>query len=256
MRCMPQNEHAHGITPSWSKPLISRTVACFVARVRRGCRLSIAVTIETNNHTAQTGKCGCQLSFVIEKKLRGAQTLVKHLFTLHFHTFICIASHSRLPALSTPTAMSALDGAPCQPQPQHCISPPHVPIRPLCISGEHLSLPTQPLASVYMRPPDRSVRMGVCDPNPVIAAMQDEIDALNSKVSMLQCAVWARAQELREKDDVIRAQAHFLQEKNDMIRARMHELQDKNDVIRTTNRLTDQQIAALRLQIPELQESQ
>jgi|SouAtlMetagenome_1021521.scaffolds.fasta_scaffold20439_2 uncharacterized coiled-coil DUF342 family protein len=98
--------------------------------------------------------------------------------------------------------------------------------------------------------------MGVCDPNPVIAAMQDEIDALDSKVSMLQCAVWARAQELREKDDVILAQANFLQEKNDMIRARLHELQEKNDVIRTTNRLTDQKIAALRLQITELQESQ
>jgi len=44
-----------------------KTVACFIARVRRSCRLSIAVAIETSNHTAQTGKCGCQLSFVIEK---------------------------------------------------------------------------------------------------------------------------------------------------------------------------------------------
>jgi hypothetical protein len=66
---MPQNEHAHGKTPSRSKPPISKPMACFIVRVRRGCRLSVAVAIETKTRTAQSGKCGCQLPFVIEKKI-------------------------------------------------------------------------------------------------------------------------------------------------------------------------------------------
>jgi hypothetical protein len=36
----------------------------------------------------------------------------------------------------------------------------------------------------------------------------------------------------------------------------MHESQEKNDVIRNTNRLADEKIAALRLELRDLQEPQ